>query len=219
MKLILEFDDFNPNPQVDCLAVARELIEKYPDIILNFFTVPVYEGIWLHYDTKWIEKVKKFIDSGNINLGVHGTHHNFLEYKNKTYIDAKLSLMESLHNFDRANLKVSKVFRGPYWGINEDCVKALIDLGYTHLYSHKEYTALNEKYADKIKIVYYNWNLKDEWPKLENPLDSNIVVAHGHTSKHAHLSCGNGIWECYNKICDFIDSQENIEFLRIDQYA
>jgi len=218
MKMILEFDDFNPNPQVDCLAVARELIEKYPNIILNFFTVPAYEGIWLHYDTKWIEKVKKFIDSGNINLGVHGTHHNFLEYKNKTYIDAKLSLMESLHNFDRANLKVSKVFRGPYWAINEDCVKALIDLGYTHLYSHKEYTALNEKYADKIKIVYYNWNLKDEWPKLENPLDSDIVVAHGHTSRYPQLSCQNGIWECYNKLCDFIDSQENIEFLRIDQY-
>jgi hypothetical protein len=217
MKLILEFDDFNPNPQVDCLAVARELIEKYPDIILNFFTVPVYEGIWLHYDTKWIKEVKKFIDSGNINLGVHGTHHSFLEYKNKTYIDAKLSLMESLHNFDRANLKVLKVFRAPYWGICEDSVRALIDMGYTHLYSHKEYTALNGKYADKIKIVYYNWNLKDEWPKLENPLDSDIVVAHGHTSKHAQLSCGNGIWECYNKICDFIDSQENIEFLRIDE--
>lgn len=218
MKIILEFDDLNPNPQVDCLAVARELIEKYPNIVLNFFTVPVYEGIWLHYDIKWVEEVRKLIDSGNINLGVHGTYHSFLEYKNKTYVDAKLSLIESLHNFDRANLKVSKVFRGPYWAINEDCVKALIDLGYTHLYSHKEYTTLNEKYADKIKTVYYNWNLKDEWPKLENPLDSDIVVAHGHTSRHPHLSCQNGIWECYEKICATLDSFDNVEYLRIDQY-
>jgi hypothetical protein len=219
MKLILEFDDFNPNPQVDCLAVARELIEKYPDIILNFFTVPVYEGICLHYDTRWIEEVKKFIDSGNIVLGVHGTFHTFREYALYDYPRSAIYLKHSHDKFNEAGLPFVKCFRGPYWGICEDSVQALIDMGYTHLYSHKEYTALNEKYADKIKIVYYNWNLKDAWLKLENPLDSDIVVAHGHTSKHTHLSCGNGIWECYNKICDFIDSQENIEFLRIDQYA
>ena len=218
MKIILEFDDFNPNPEVDCLEVAERLIQKYPDIILNFFTVPIYNNMALWHNNEWCNKVGKYIESGNIVLATHGTFHGFREYALLDYNQAKSYLKYSRAAFDIADLPFHKVFRAPYWGLCEDSVLALIDMGYTHLYSHKEYTTLNEKYADKIKTVYYNWNLKDEWPKLENPLESDIIVAHGHTSKHAHLSCGNGIWECYNKICEFIDSQENIEFMRIDQY-
>ena len=218
MKIILEWDDLNPNPQVDCLAVARKLIDKYPNIVLNFFTVPVYESTDLCCAKEWCNEVRKYTDSGNIAIGVHGTFHTFREYAFLNYEQSVKQLEYSHVVFEGATLPIAKCFRGPYWGVNEDCVKALIDFGYTHLYSHKEYTALNEKYADKIKIVYYNWNMKDDWPKLENPLESDIAVAHGHTSKHAHLSCGNGIWECYDRLCSFIDSQDNIEFLRIDQY-
>ena len=218
MKIILEFDDLNPDPNVDCLPVIKQLIERYSDIVLNFFAVPVYGHTDLCYSQEWSNEIRKYVEYGNIVLGLHGTFHTFREYALLNYEQSLHKLKYSHTVFDGVKLPVTKCFRGPYWGICEDSVRALIDLGYTHLYSHKEYITLNEKYSDQIKIVYYNWNLKDNWPTLENPLESDIIVAHGHTSKYPHLSCGNGIWECYNKICDFIDSQDNIEFLRIDQY-
>lgn len=218
MRIILEFDDLNPDHDVDCLPVIQKLADQFPKIVLNFFTVPVYNSTQLPDYVGWCKKIRSYIESGNVVLGTHGTYHKFKEYGLYDYNQSIENLTHSHKIFTEAKLPFVKCFRGPYWALCENSVRALIDMGYTHLYSHKEYTALNEKYSDQIKIVYYNWNLKDSWPKLENPLESDIIVAHGHTSKYPHLSCGNGIWECYNKICDFIDSQDNIEFLRIDQY-
>lgn len=218
MKIILEWDDLNPNPNVDCLPIIDKLVGQFPKIVLNFFTVPIYGHTQLSYSIKWCDRIRTHIDNGNVVLGVHGTYHSFREYALYDYPHSAINLKHSHDKFNEAKLPFVKCFRGPYWGICEGSVEALIDMGYTHLYSHKEYTTLNEKYADRIKIVYYNWNMKDEWPKLENPLESDIVVAHGHTAQWPHLSCGNGIWECYDRLCSFIDSQDNIEFLRIDQY-
>lgn len=213
MKLILEFDDLNPHPSVDCLPIIRKLINKYSNIVLNFFTVPYYEGVYLYNNKEWLKEIKDYIDSGNVNLAVHGTKHTFREYAFKTYPQAIQSLSESFRVFDVADLPVSKVFRGPYWGLCEDSIRALISLGFTHLYSHKDYEQLNNKYADQIKIAYYNWNLKDDWPHLENPLTSDIVVAHGHTPD----VCGNGIEESFDRICKMLDIN-NIEFLKVDDY-
>lgn len=218
MKILFEFDDLNPHPNVDCLPIIKKLVEKYPSIVLNFFTVPCYEGMYLYDNKEWLEELKSYVELGNVNLAVHGTRHSVLEYKNKTREEALKSLSESYSVFDIAKLPVDKVFRAPYWAISEGTIRALIDLGYTHLYSHKEYEELNNQFADKIKIVYYNWNLRDEWPKLENPLTSNIIVAHGHTSKYGNLSCGNGIWDAYYKICVFMNNNPDVEFLKVEDY-
>ena len=84
------------------------------------------------------------------------------------------------------------MFRGPHWGISDEAIRALECEGFTHLYSHTDYKHLT---SDTLKMVYYNWNLKDE------PPDSDSLVAHGHT----HNVCGNGISETLDKVSRFID--------------
>jgi hypothetical protein len=74
---------------------------------------------------------------------------------------------------------------------------------------------LNEYYENKLNIVYYNWNLKDEYnyEAFENPIKKDIVVIHGHT----HNVCGNGIEESFPRFENFMGRHE-VEFARINEY-
>ena len=55
-----------------------------------------------------------------------------------------------------------------------------------------------KKYIDNNKVIYYNWNLKDEAPV------ETLLVAHGHT----HNVCQNGINETMHRIKKFIREQK-----------
>jgi hypothetical protein len=218
MNYIIELDDLHPDPSVDCLEIAEQLLEKYPSLILNFFVPANYEGVPLSSNREWCGRLRTLVDAGRICLGVHGLNHN-TEFGNISYQEAVSSIIASESVLNSVGLSYAKVFRGPYWLICGPTIDALIDLGYTHLYSHPSYDQLNDLYKDKIKIVIYNWNLKDDWPKLENPIVTEslgICVAHGHTSRHAHLNCGNGLWDIHPKISKLIE-EFNPEFLRLDQ--
>lgn len=220
ISYLIEFDDLHPNPVVDCLSLAEDLLKKYPQLILNFFVPPMYSGESLRSNKDWCSRLRDLVDSNRICLGIHGHLHSPQEFLNKSYADAVSSIKASESILNSAGLSYYKIFRGPHWAINEPTCEALVDLGYTHLYSHVSYNELNEKFKDKIKIARYNWNLKDDYPHMENPMaeSSDICVAHGHTSKHFHLSCGNSIWDVYPKIEKFIEDY-NPEFLRLDQYV
>jgi len=210
MKLILEFDDLNPHPEVNCILVIDQLIQRYPNIILNFFTIPNYLGTSpLYNDKEWCKKIRKYIDSGNINLCVHGCYHTQEEFKHLNYVDAHKCLLYGLNVFKYSGLPVARVFRGPHWGINHETFMALRALNFTHVYSHISYAALNQSWEDEIKVVYYNWNLKDNFGIFENP-PNDVIVAHGHTPD----VCGNGIGQSHNRICNALDSN-SFEFLRV----
>lgn len=219
-KIILEFDDLHPNSEVDCLEITEILCEKYSNLLLNFFVPPNYksEPLSLYTNRDWCNRLRTLIDNGRVCLGVHGYTHD-IEFGNISYVNAVSRIRASESILNGAGLSFVKVFRGPYWLICGPTIDALIDLGYTHLYSHQSYDQLNDLYRDKIKIVIYNWNLKDDWPKTENPIVTEppgICVAHGHTSRHAHLNCGNGLWDIHPKISKLIE-EFNPEFLRLDQ--
>lgn len=209
---IFEFDDLHPNPEVDCLGLAEKLCSKYPKLILNFFVPAAYMGQELYLNEPWCKRLRALVNSGKVCLGVHSLYHTQEEFKYYDYKTAvaKIKLAESI--FNASGLSFAKVFRGSHWGICEDTIKALIDLGYTHLYSHKNYNHLTDFYKDKIKIVHYNFNLADIWPNMENPIKNNIVIMHGHT----HNVCSNGIFETYNKMLDILIAN-NFNCLRIDE--
>jgi predicted deacetylase len=215
-NIILEFDDLHFDDRVDCLSVATELISKNKDIVLNFFVPTMYGGRLLPAAPKgWLAEFKSHISNGNITVGIHGFDHSTLEFKNLTYEVAvsRIKAAEAVLNY--SDIAYKKVFRAPQWGINSNVVEALIDLEYTHLYSHTDYNHITDKYKDKIKVIHYNFNLKDEWPRLENPLQNpEIVVAHGHTSKYPELNCNNGIWDVKNKVMEL---SEKFFCLRLDQ--
>jgi predicted deacetylase len=218
-KIILEWDDLNPHPEVDCLEVIEKLVSRYPNIILNFFTIPIYKETSLSSYPKWCDRIRQLIELGNVNLACHSTYHTNEEFKNVSYGEAFAKLQKSEEVFREAKLPFNKVFRGAHWGLNKNTMAALINRGYTHLYSHTDYQLLTNQFANQIKVVYYNYNFKDIWPHLENELvDSDIIVCHGHTSIHDHLNCGNGIAQSYEKICNIIECGKDITLLKVQDY-
>lgn len=212
-KLILEFDDFHPSKDVNCLDVVIDLISRYKkrNIILNMFVPAHYNGIPMSSDPGWCSSVRNYILSGNLCLGVHGRFHTQEEFKNLNYSDSYTSLTEVENEFKRCNLPFKKIFRGPHWGIGPASIGALIAKRYTHLYSHTSYQQFNDSYSHEIEIVYYNWNLKDRFGVFENSW-SNFIVAHGHTAN----VCGNGIEESYNRIVEALDNNE-FDFYSLDK--
>lgn len=216
MKIICEFDDIHPNEEVDCLDIAEQLLSANPSLTLNFFIPPNYRGDPVFNHKDWCIRLRTLVDSGRVCLGIHGYNHN-MEFKSISYQDAVTKILASEATLNTVGLSYVKVFRGPFWAICEATCEALCDLGYTHLYSHNDYFELNEKFKGKIKIPIYNWNLKDDHPKLESPLVTDICIAHGHTSKYSHLSCGNSIWDVFPKIEKLIE-EHNPAFLRLDEY-
>lgn len=217
--LILEFDDLHWSQDVNCIHMIEKLVERFPPIILNFFVPAKYGGHALNHDMNWCNAIRKFIDKGNVNLAVHGLVHDYKEFERLQYKDVRYKLQEAEVIFNAAKLPYQKVFRGPYWAINRPTYEYLIDDGYTHVYSHVSYNNLNTHFASQIEVVYYNWNLKDNYGQFENQLslDKNIIVAHGHTSSIPQMSCGNGIEESYNRICHALENN-SFTFLGVHEY-
>lgn len=208
MNLILEFDDFSPHLESNCINELDYLIDKFPNIKINLFTSPAYKNVKLYDYPEWCDRVRVFIENNNIKLALHGVYHTTEEFKFKTKIEAVNSIIEGMSIFKYSNLDVLNVFRGPHWGINSDTYDALIELGFTHVYTHDDYKILSEKYDDKIKNVYYNWNLKDEFINKND----DIIIAHGHT----HNVCNNGIQESMSRIVKFIEDYSP-NFLFVDE--
>lgn len=196
MNLILEFDDFNPEPEVNCLSQIEKLVKLFPSIKLTMFTTPLYNDNNMAYWNDWCNKVRSYIESDNLRLAIHGLYHTNEEFKFKSKENARDAIEKAESIFNKANLPFIKVFRGPHWGISSGTYEALIDLNYKYVYTHIDYRDLIEKYPN-IKSVIYNWNLKDEYVELNEP----TVIGHGHT----HNVCGNGIEESMDRICSFIN--------------
>lgn len=206
MKLVLEFDDLNPHPEVDCLPTIKRLVECYPEIKLTFFTPAAYQRCELASNLNWCAEIKTLIESGNVRLAVHGLVHSQEEFKYLSFDEADHRLFIAEQIFKGADLPFSKIFRGPHWGINEETYQALISRNYSSCWGHESYKGLAEKFPE-MRTIYYSWNLKDKFED-SGQKDSELVIAHGHTSN----VCGNGIEESFGRICEMID-QYKPEFL------
>ena len=211
MNLILEFDDFNPKNSVNCINQIDQLVSLFPDIKLTMFTTALYERTALFSDKEWCNRVRVHIANNNLRLAIHGLYHTQEEFKDKSYDDAKLTLVIAESVFTVADLPFVKVFRGPHWGINESTYNALIDLNYKFVYTHDSYREMSSKFLN-IKSVYYNWNLKDDFKSL-NLINEKFIIGHGHT----HNVCSNGIAESYDKIVNIIH-EHSPTFYFVDEY-
>lgn len=205
--LILEYDDFHWKSPENCLDSLLRFIFLYPNIKISLFTTPRHSGLPLSNNPGWCDKVKCLIESNNIQLAVHGLTHSHSEFKDKNIEDTRNSIIKAEEEFALANLPFVKVFRAPYWGINDYTTEVLEDLNYTHHYIHPENDKLMfESKSRIIKGIYYNWNLKDEAP------NDNLLIAHG----HSHSTCQNGIGETFNRVSKFID-ENNPQFKFVNE--
>lgn len=202
-EIILEYDDLTHLNPENCIAQIDELVARHPKIKISFFTVPMMRGVPLSHDMAWCSRISKHIDNGNVTLAYHGLLHTPEEFKNLDKVECELRIRFATSIFNTCKLPVVKVFRGPHWGISDQAIKALEELEFTHLYNHTDYGHLA---SDKLKITYYNWNLKDDSP------DDAILITHGHT----HNVCENGIAETLDKVSKFID-EHNPSFKFVDE--
>lgn len=186
--LVLEFDDFHWQAPENCLALVKRYIEIEPSIKISLFTVPCLRGHPLFDDKQWCKDVASLCEKGNLEIVRHGYLHSPLEYEHCQYDYAINSLLLGDKIIEAAGIPVVKVFRGPYWGLNEPTVRALNELGYTHLYNHRDHTSVGRMF--KGRVVFYNWNLGEKAP------DFRLLVGHGHT----HNVCGNGIEETFDRV-------------------
>lgn len=197
--LVLEYDDLHwLNPE-NCISDIERFVSFIPNIKLSFFTPILLRHSPLWGDEAWLNKIKGFIESKNVELAVHGLFHTQEEFKSLSKSVAIHRLKIAFEFSKKYNVPIAKVFRGPHWGLNSDAVQALNELGFTHLYNHTDYKHLESDFNGKV--IYYNWNLKDPAPP------DDLLIAHGHT----HDVCQNGIHQTFDKVMDFINSNE-VEF-------
>ena len=200
-KICFEFDDLHWKAPENCLPSIEYLTRKYPNIKLSMFTVAGHSGLPLFADLDWCKEVRGYIERGNLELCVHGLRHNQEEFRYIGLDEIKSKLIEAEAIFKTSGLEFKKVFRGPHWGINKETYDVCVELGYSHIYIHETYRHL--ALDERIKSVFYNWNLKDLVPPNED-----LIVAHGHT----HAVCENGIADVISHIESAIDTGE-YEFL------
>tara|TARA_R110002074_G_scaffold402324_1_gene607076 strand:- start:147257 stop:147889 length:633 start_codon:yes stop_codon:yes gene_type:complete len=197
-KILIDFDDLHYRHPENCLQTVDYLVERNPDIKLLFFTIPFLDRLEIGNDTKFCEDIKKYIDSGHIQLAIHGTYHSSEEFKNLDRENARMKISLSERLMREANLPFIRVFKGPHWGINKNTIDVLTDRDYDAIFSHEDYSHLE---TPDIDFCYYNWNLKDDYVSTED----KIVIAHGHT----HSVCGNGIRQIADKLLSTIE-RENL---------
>lgn len=208
MQIILESDDFNPHPEVDCLSFIEKILSENSNIIFNFFCPPLYKGYSLEKNPYWCDKVRCLIENNNVTLNPHGLYHSQEEFKYKNYNETLEALLHAESIFNNCKLPYLKCWRGPHWGCNEFTFQALEKLNYTHIYIHENYRTLYDSGNYNFQAIYYNWSIGD---KLDN-LNDNILIAHSHT----HAVCNNGLEEKWDNVQLLIEAH-NLNFLKTNE--
>lgn len=203
MKLLLEYDDFTPHTEGNCLKFIDKCVNKYPDIIFNLFTTPYYKGRDLSKCKLWCSEVRDHINNNNIVLGVHGYDHSHLEFSDKNYEETIDRIVKAEDIFREANLDFAKVFRFPFWACNRNSAKAVLDFRY-NWYLHNNDWPLYRSIATLSDAIEYNWNLNSDYNS-----DKFITIAHGHTTEFND----NGIQKTFYRIERLIN-EHNPEFIK-----
>lgn len=198
--LTLDYDDFHWFEPENCIDHVIRLVEVFPQIKVSLFTVPMLRQSPLWDDRQWCDRVRALCERGNLEIARHGLYHTQEEYRHCDYDYAIKSLLIGDRILDESGIPYVKVFRGPHWGINDATVRALNELGYTHLYNHVDHASIGRNFLGRV--IYYNWNLAHPAP------DFRLLIAHGHT----HDVCGNGIAQAFEKVSSLI-TQRNPKFL------
>lgn len=188
-NIIIDFDDLHYRHPENCLQTIQYLVDRNDKIKLLFFTIPYLDRLEIGNDDPFCKKLRKYIDSGHIQLAIHGTYHSSEEFKSLDYENARMKISLSERLMKEADLPFIKVFKGPHWGLNKSTIDVLMDRCYQAVFNHEDYKNLE---VAGIDFKYYNWNLKDDYVA---PTD-RLVIAHGHT----HNVCGNGIQEIADKL-------------------
>lgn len=176
ISLALEFDDFSPRNTN--LGLLEELREHFPGFKVTMFTV-AWEVRFGEATPITLDKFAPFVNAcikaqDWIEIAVHGLTHGPSEFKTVDYDNARKWIGVAEKMFINRKIPYTKIFKAPQWELTPDGKKAAEDLGFKVVEDH-----------------YYNWNLKDPRPDLNETL-----IGHG----HVQVTMGNGIEQVMDKL-------------------
>lgn len=193
-KIAVEMDDFSPRNS--SLNLLEEIKEHYPSFQATLFLVPweIRFGeptpITQEEFLPWVNAVKKNQDW--LQIGLHGLTHLPEEFGSLGYLASKQRIETAEKMLQNRGIRYEKIFKAPCWSISEEAERACADLGFK-----------------VVKDGYYNWNLKDEFPK--ELAESGVpIIAHGHIQN----VCGNGLEESMGRI---LSLPTEVEFVKLSE--
>lgn len=179
-KIAFEFDDLSPkNTNFHLFETIKE---HYPKFCVTFFMVPweIRFGsptpITSEEFLPWVRALKQNKDW--MEIALHGLTHLPEEFGEISYEGARKRIETAEKMMQNRGIEYAKIFKAPCWTLSKEGKKAAEDIGFR-----------------VVEDGYYNWNLKDPFPK--EIADTGVpIIAHGHIQK----VCGNGIEDALEKI-------------------
>lgn len=192
--VVLDFDDFSPSRNnIDLLL---RLKEYYIYFKVSLFTAANLDNKFrLSKFKSWCDKIREL---DYIELLIHGYDHSPKEFKRISEEKAKKRIVLAEDEFIKAGLNYKKIFRAPYWQINNETYDALSGLGYI-IADHKDNLT-----SRKLRCYQYNWSINDPIPNFP------IIRGHGHIND----VCENGLKGCFENLLRF---PKETKFLTISE--
>lgn len=182
-KVLIDLDDYHWLAPENCLTFLESIIQIIPNCKLLLFTIPNLRDCPITQNNEWISRTISLIEKGNLRIELHGYTHEHLEFDRLNKTDTEKRIKDALAIFDDAGFPIPVAFKGPNWGICQNTIDVLSDMGFQYIYDHPKNKGLFD--YKELTPIYYNWSIGD---KL-NP--KPVTIGHGHT----HNVCGNGIRE------------------------
>ena len=180
IKIALEYDDFSPRNTN--FHLLEQLREHYPEFKVTMFTVP-WEVRFGQQTPFTQEEFASFVKACKLSedwleLALHGLTHAPAEFAELSHEGATKRLLIAEKMFENREMKLTKIFKAPFWLLSKEAKQAAEDRGFKVVEDH-----------------YYNWNLADDFP--QELADKGVtIIAHGHVQDVV----GNGMQETFEKL-------------------
>jgi len=175
---IIDLDDFSSLKPGE--VQLTKMKEHFPDFKVTLFTTP--------FDKKYIlnqAPVQKLYDWGKLveankdwmEIAVHGFAHERGECMVKDKKEAEILIKAAENVFKKIGVSFVKIFKAPFWEMNEPFEQVLHDMGYV-----KAIDRNNPIVHTDIPTYTWSWSIETPIP------DYHTVKGHGHV-----VGTNNGI--------------------------
>lgn len=130
MIFTLTIDDMSP--AVDCSRMfgwLTRMISEHPELKIDLFTIPVYNGHDLRKHQLWVDMLKN-LPSKHFEICLHGWEHHNNEFHKLTEKEATEKLQNGIECFEQCGIKYAKIFKAPCWHVSHGAKIAIRKKGF-----------------------------------------------------------------------------------------
>jgi hypothetical protein len=209
----LSLDDAGPHPRCnpfpEVLRLCDQLILRWPDIKIDFFTSAAYarlneEPYFLSQYPEWVKQANA-LSPHNYVFNAHSYYHRRLSVKwsnsNNNEVEhtnereTKLLVEHMTKEFDAAGFKYRKVFRAPGFHLGQQAAKTITDLGFKIAGNQRYYDLLKDKVPGMRYVVSSG---------IPDPTPTGDVLLYGHCSNW----CKDYLPLVYDRVVQVLESRE-----------